>query len=221
MFKILIVDDHPIFCMGLKELLAQETDFTVCGTAGDIATARKAVKDYRPDMVIVDISLGQDNGLDLVKELSESEQSVFILVLSLHDEAVWAERALHAGTRGYVMKKEASESVVKAIRSIRQGKLYISEHIMSHILERFCGNVRCNSLATMDLLTDRELEVFRLIGVGFSSKEIADKLHVSIKTVGTYRDRIKQKLCLKSGLELTRKAVLWSEREQTPLIDEA
>ncbi len=214
MFQIVIVDDHPIFCLGLRELLIQENDLEVCAMAGSITKARKTIKEHSPDMAIVDISLGQENGLELVRELAETEDSVSVLVLSMHDELVWAERALHAGARGYVMKKEASELIVKAVQQIRSGKIFMSDQVMSHMLERFCGNTGCNNKDAMELLTDRELEVFRLIGLGLSTREISKSLHLSIKTVGTYRDRIKQKLCIKSALELTRKAVLWAEKEQ-------
>lgn len=214
MFQILIVDDHPIFCLGLRELLMQENDLEVCAMADSITEARRAIKTHGPDMAIMDISLGQENGLELVRELAETEDSISVLVLSMHDELVWAERALHAGARGYVMKKEASELIVKAVQQIRSGKIFMSDRVMSHMLERFCGNTGCNNKDAMELLTDRELEVFRLIGLGLSTREISESLHLSIKTVGTYRDRIKQKLCIKNALELTRKAVLWAEKEQ-------
>ncbi|MEZ0328121.1 MAG: response regulator transcription factor [Dissulfuribacterales bacterium] len=214
MFKIVIVDDHPIFCIGLKELLIQEKDFMVCDMVGSIAAARKSITKHRPDMAIIDISLGQENGLDLVREISENALPVFTLVLSMHDEMVWAERALHAGARGYVMKKEASDLIIKAVQQIRNGKIFMSEQIMSHMLERLCGNTGCENKDAMELLTDRELEVFRLIGLGLSTREISNTLNLSIKTVGTYRERIKQKLCIKNSMELTRKAVLWAEKEQ-------
>lgn len=214
MFRIVIVDDHPIFCLGLKELLMQENDLEVCAMAGNITEARDVIRKHGPDMAIVDISLGQENGLELVRELVEAEKNIHVLVLSMHDELVWAERALHAGARGYVMKKEASELIVKAVQRIRAGKIFMSDQVMSHMLERFCGNTGCDNKDTMGLLTDRELEVFHLIGIGLSTREISESLHLSIKTVGTYRDRIKQKLCIKNALELTRKAVLWVEKEQ-------
>jgi DNA-binding NarL/FixJ family response regulator len=214
MFRIVIVDDHPIFCLGLKELLMQENDLEVCALAGNMTEARKVIQKHSPDMAIVDISLGQENGLDLVREISEGEQSILVLVLSMHDEMVWPERALHAGARGYDMKKEASELIVKAVQQIRAGKIFMSEQVMSHMLERFCNNAGCEAINAMELLTDRELEVFRLIGMGLSTRDISERLHLSIKTVGTYRDRIKQKLCIKNAMELTRKAVLWAEKEQ-------
>ena len=214
MKKILIVDDHPIFRMGMQELLNQEEDFTVCGVAADFASARELLTGTSPDLAIIDISLAEENGLDLVKEISMNHSGLPVLVLSLHDESVWAERAIRAGARGYVMKKEASESVISAIRNILDGKIHVSPDMMSHLLDKFQGNPDAQGAPTIDLLTDRELEVFRLIGSGLSTREIAERMNLGIKTIGTYRDRIKQKLCLKNATELTRHAVLWMENEQ-------
>ena len=213
MKKILIVDDHPIFRMGMKELLNQEDDLSVSGVAEDIASACKSLSENPPDLAIIDISLAQENGLDLVKEISLNYGGLPTLVLSLHDESVWAERAIRAGARGYVMKKEASESVISAIRNILAGKIHLSPEMMARLLDKFQGNSEAQVTPTVDLLTDRELEVFRLIGSGLSTREIAERMRLGIKTIGTYRDRIKQKLCIKSGAELTRQAVLWKEKE--------
>lgn len=213
MTKILIVDDHPIFQMGMKELLNQEDDFTVCAVAEDFASARQALLEHGPDLVIIDISLAEENGLDLVKEICLKHSGLSVLVLSLHDESVWAERAIRAGARGYVMKKEASESVISAIRNILSGKIHVSPDMMAHLLDKFQGNPSAQGAPTVDVLTDRELEVFRLIGSGLSTREIAERMKLGIKTIGTYRDRIKQKLCIKSAAELTRRAVLWRENE--------
>ncbi len=213
MSRILVVDDHPIFRMGMSELINQEQEYTVCAVAEDITSARKAIKEHNPDMAIVDISLAGDNGLDLVKEISTEDQSFPILVLSMHDEIVWAERAIRAGARGYIMKKEASDSIISAIRNVLSGKVHVSEPVMSQLLNRFHVNPNSQGAETVDILTDRELEVFRLIGSGMSTREIAQQMKLGIKTIGTYRDRIKQKLNLKTAAELTRKAVLWTERE--------
>ena len=136
-----------------------------------------------------------------------------MLVLSLHDESVWAERAIRAGARGYVMKKEASESVISAIRNILNGKIHVSSDMMAHLLDKFQVNPEGSGAPTVDVLTDRELEVFRLIGSGLATREIASRMNLGIKTIGTYRDRIKQKLCIKNAAELTRRAVLWIEKE--------
>jgi DNA-binding NarL/FixJ family response regulator len=213
MAKILIVDDHPVFRMGMEELLNQEEDFTVCGVAEDIRSARRELIEKQPDLAIIDISLAQENGLDLVKEIASRHHCVRVLVLSMHDESVWAERAIRAGARGYIMKKEASESIIAAIRNILNGKIHVSASMMSHLLDKFQVNPDFQSIQSEEVLTDRELEVFRLIGQGLSTRAIADQMKLSIKTIGTYRDRIKQKLCLKSAVELTRRAVLWTEKE--------
>lgn len=214
MLKILIVDDHPIFRMGMAELLNQEADFSVCAVAEDIAEARKALREHEPDMAIIDITLAKDNGLDLVKEIAASDHPIPVLVLSMHDEAVWAERAIRAGARGYIMKKEASESVITALRNISRGRVHVSDNMMSLLLDKLHVNAASQGAPTEEVLTDRELEVFRLIGTGLSTREIADRMNLGVKTIGTYRDRIKQKLCIKSGAELTRRAVLWFENSQ-------
>ena len=197
--------------MGMKELVNQEEDFTVCAVAEDVFQARSALAADAPDMAIIDISLAEDNGLELVKEISGSSRSIPVLVLSMHDESVWAERAIRAGARGYVMKKEASESVISALRNIRDGRIHVSSNMVSRMLDKLHDNPNSRGTATVDILTDRELEVFRLIGTGFSTREIAEQMTLGIKTIGTYRDRIKQKLGLKNAAELTRRAVLWTD----------
>ena len=214
MTKILIVDDHPIFRMGMTELLNQEEGFTVCAAAEDIRSARKVLMEEKPDLAVVDISLAADNGLDLVKEIAAGDRNIPVLVLSMHDESVWAERAIRAGARGFVMKKEASESIVAAIKNILNGKIHISETMTTHLLDKFQINPEFQNAPSENALTDRELEVYRQIGAGLSTGEIAANMRLSVKTIGTYRDRIKQKLCLKSGAELTRCAVLWAEKER-------
>ncbi|MBU0960447.1 MAG: response regulator transcription factor [Proteobacteria bacterium] len=211
--KILIVDDHPIFRMGMKELINQAEDFTVCAVAADIFEARKALAAEAPDMAIIDISLAEDNGLELVKEISGSDKNIPVLVLSMHDESVWAERAIRAGARGYVMKREASESVISALRNIRAGRIHASSNMVALLLDKLQVNPNCKGVSTVDILTDRELEVFRLIGAGLSTREIANQMTLGVKTIGTYRDRIKQKLGLKNATELTRRAVLWTANE--------
>lgn len=211
--RVIIVDDHPIFRMGMAELLNQEDDFVICGLAEDIGSARKVIQDNVPDLAIIDITLAGDNGLDLVKELSSERNPLPILVLSMHDEQVWAERAIRAGARGYIMKKEASENVISALRNIRGGKIHVSARIMEKLLDRLQFKTVLSSNRTVDLLTDRELEVFRLLGSGLSSREIAAQMKLGIKTIGTYRDRVKQKLGIKTAAELIRRAVLWTEQE--------
>lgn len=215
MTRILIVDDHPILRMGMRELLNQEDGFDVCGVAENISSARKALAEHSPDLAIIDISLGGDNGLDLVKEMSEEHRQIAVLVLSMHDESVWAERAIRAGARGYIMKKEAAESIVSAVKNIMAGKVHVSEAIMAQLLDKFHLKPDLQYGSTEESLTDRELEVFRLIGAGLSTREIAERMNLGIKTIGTYRDRIKQKLGIKSAAELTRRAVLWTAKDSS------
>lgn len=219
MTKILIVDDHPIFTMGMSELVNQEKDFSVCAVAEDIAGAREAIRKHAPEMAIIDITLARDNGLDLVKEIASGPRPIPVLVLSMHDEAVWAERALRAGAKGYIMKKEASESVISALRNIARGKIHVSANMMSLLLGKMHVNPAAQGAPTEELLTDRELEVFRQIGAGLSTREIASRMNLGVKTIGTYRDRIKQKLCIKTAAELTRRAVLWGEKSSSGNID--
>ncbi len=216
MTRVLVVDDHPIFRMGMSELINQEQDFTVCAVAEDIASARKAMREESPDMAVIDISLSGDNGLDLVKEIAAEKGQFPMLVLSMHDESVWAERAIRAGAKGYIMKKEASESIISAMKDVLAGKVRVSEAVTSHLLDKFHVNPDQQGAKTVDILTDRELEVFRLIGLGLKTSEIANRMKLGVKTIGTYRDRIRQKLHIKTGAELTRKAVLWTEQEYSP-----
>ena len=211
--KILIVDDHPIFRMGMKELINHEDDFTVCAVATDIAEAMQALVDNAPDMAIIDVALADENGLDLVQQIHAQQKDFPMLVLSMHDESVWAERAIRAGAKGYVMKKEASESVIAALRTLREGKIHVSASMVSILLNKLQDDSAEEESAAEESLTEREAEVFRLLGEGFSTREIAEKMTLGIKTIGTYRDRIKQKLGLKNATELTRRAVLWVNNE--------
>lgn len=209
--KILLVEDHPIFRLGLGELINNEEDLVVCGGAESVNQALQAIADLQPDLVVADITLQNSDGIDLVKEVNRRYKDLPVLVLSMHDEFLYAERALHAGARGYIMKQEAMESVVTAIRHVLGGKVYLNEAMKEHILSNIAD--RSNSLdkSPIDRLTDRELEVFGMIGKGLSTREIAGKLHLSIKTIGTYRERIKEKLNLKHATELVRHAVHWEK----------
>lgn len=209
--RILIVEDHPIFRMGMEEMIEQEPDMTVCGAAETVSNAMKRVRELAPDLAVVDLSLKESNGLDLVKELHVRYPSVRCLVLSMHDEALHAERCIMAGAKGYIMKQEASESVVTAIRRIMEGHIHVSPAVMSQLLNIFQNQPSLAHKSPLKRITDRELEIFQLIGQGFSSKEIAMRLNLSIKTVGTYRERIKEKLNLKNAAELVRCAVVWVE----------
>ena len=211
--RILIVEDHPIFRIGLGELINQESDLTVCGEAEDIGKAWEKIRKLDPDMVIVDISLKGRNGLELIHQINSYGKDLPVLVLSMHDETLYAQRALRAGAKGYIMKKDASESVVKAIRSVLDGKIYVSEKVIGNILETLSGQAQTQDESIVEKLADRELEVFQFIGQGTSTKEIAEKLSLSVKTIGTYRERIKEKLNLRHTNELIRHAVHWVENE--------
>ena len=209
--KILLVEDHPIFRLGLGELINQETDLTVCGGAESVSAALRAIEDLQPDLVVADITLQDSDGIDLVKEVNRLYKHLPVLILSMHDEFLYAERALHAGARGYVMKQEAMESVVLAIRHVLAGKVYLDDAMKEHILSNIADGTASSDKPPIERLTDRELEVFSLIGLGFTTREIARKLHLSIKTIGTYRERIKDKLNLKHATELVRYAVHWEK----------
>lgn len=214
--KILIVEDHPIFRWGLSELINQEPDMLVCGSATDVTGALKAIQRLDPDLIIADITLENSDGLDLTKEVNRRSKTIPVLILSMHDQFLYAERALHAGARGYIMKQEAMESVVTAIRQVLAGKIYLNNQVKDRILFNLADRPAGGGRSPMDRLTDRELEVFRMIGKGFSTREIASKLHLSIKTIGTYRERIKEKLHLKHANELVRHAVHWEKSGKNP-----
>lgn len=212
--RILIVDDHPIFRNGLAQLINQEDDLCVCGEAEDYQGAMKAAAELKPAMIIVDITLKDMSGIDLIKEIRKFHKGIAMLVISMHDESLYAERAFRAGAKGYVMKQEASESVVQAIRRVRQGGIFASKKMTEQILSRFVeGNGDCAE-SPLKALTDRELEVFQLLGEGLSISEIGVRLHLSVKTIGTYRERIKEKLKLKNSTELLRYALNWVENER-------
>jgi DNA-binding NarL/FixJ family response regulator len=203
----------------MRDLINQESDMMVCGEAEDVSGGRKAIEQLQPDIVIVDLSLKSSCGIDLVRETRLVNKKLPVLVLSMHDESLHAERCLLAGARGYIMKQETSEFVVKAIRQILVGNIFISQKIMGNILNKFQNRPESIQKSPMENLTDRELEVFRLIGKGYSSGKIASQLSISVKTVGTYRERIKEKLGLKHGGDLAKYAVLWVETDifATPL----
>ena len=188
----------------------------VCGEAIDVSGAWRAIERFNPDLIIADITLENSDGIDLTKEVSRRYKSIPVLILSMHDQFLYAERALHAGARGYIMKQEAMEKVVTAIRQVLAGKVYLNEQVKDQILFNLADRPAGNGRSPLNRLTDRELEVFRMIGKGFSTREIASKLHLSIKTIGTYRERIKEKLNLKHANELVRHAVHWEKTGEIP-----
>jgi DNA-binding NarL/FixJ family response regulator len=209
--RILLVDDHPIVRLGIRHMLAAELDLEVSAEAESLEAATQLAATARPDLAIVDLSLAEGTGLDLLRSLRKLMPTLPVLVLSMHDETLFAERALRAGARGYIMKHEAITGLVNAIRQVLSGRIYVSEHMAQTVLERLGqeGAAPDNPLAT---LTDRELEVFDLIGRGLNTAAIAEQLGVSIKTIETYRSNIKTKLNLKDATELIRFAATWAER---------
>lgn len=211
--RILLVEDHPVFIVGLKELIDQEADLQVCGEASDVNEAWKQIERLRPDMVIVDITLKGRNGIELVRDLNTHEKSLPVLVLSMHEESLYAERALAAGARGYIMKQETSTSIVQAIRCVLGGEIYVGKNLMRTILSRF-ANQPDPSITPIEKLTDRELEVLEAIGKGLTTKQIAARLNLSTKTIGTYRERIKEKLGLQNAFELIHQAVRLIEQKR-------
>lgn len=212
MIRIVIVEDHPVFRSGLKELIETEKDLRVCGEADTIAKAIKVVENTQPDLVIVDITLKGRNGIELIKELHRDHSSLPILVLSMHDESLYAERAFRSGASGYIMKEETSESIVKAVRMVHSGQRYASKQFMSNVLNKFLSHSPDDTRTPIDRLTHRELDVFRLLGQGMTTKEIAIQLDLSVKTIGTYRERIKVKLDLQNASDLIHSAVRWLEK---------
>jgi len=213
--RILVVDDHPIVRQGLSQLINQEDDLIVCGAVKDASSALDAIAEARPDLVIVDISLEGPDGLDLLKAVRLRDPTLPVLILSMHDESLYAERALRAGARGYIMKHAATEGLLEAIRRILCGDIYVSDSVASLVLRHFAGAGRAAPVdrARFEDLTDRELEVFRMIGKGHATREIAESLHISIKTVESYQAHIKEKMSLKNSRELVQRAVQWITRE--------
>ncbi|MBN1507771.1 MAG: response regulator transcription factor [Sedimentisphaerales bacterium] len=212
-YSILIVDDHPVVRQGLAQLVNQEKDLEVQGYAEDAYQAMQAVKEVRPDMVIVDISLKDTSGMDLIKDMKVQYPNLPILILSMHDESLYAERALRAGAKGYIMKHEATERVITAIRRVLAGEIYVSDSMAATMVSKLATGVAPRSTSPVESLSDRELEVFRLIGEGHKTRDVADKLHLSVKTIETYRAHIKEKLGFKDGNELFRFAVEWVNSE--------
>jgi DNA-binding NarL/FixJ family response regulator len=208
--RIVIVDDHPMMREGLARLIEQEADLKMVGETDTAHQALDLIRDLKPDLVLVDITLPDKNGLELIKDIHVMYPGTNVLVISMHDEALYAERVLRAGGRGYIMKQEGGKRLMEAIRQVLAGKVYLSEKMAASILEIFSGG-RPESDSPVRRLTDREFEVFQLVGQGLDMREIAERLHLSIKTAEVHRTNIKQKLQLKSVGELIRYAVRWVE----------
>lgn len=210
--RILIVDDHPAVREALTIRIGRQPDLEVCGEATDMSEALRLIADTQPDAAVIDISLKTGNGLDLIKRIKDRNDGVRILVWSMHSDLLYAERALRVGALGYINKDQATDKIVEAIRRVLQGKVWLSEAMTEQMLNRAIGAERQVVMRlSVDTLTDRELEVFLLIGQGVKTADIAKRLHLSVKTVETYRDRIRRKLDLNDGVELARYAVLWTQ----------
>jgi DNA-binding NarL/FixJ family response regulator len=208
--RVFLVDDHPAMRQGLKELINQEEDLAVCGEADDVHSALDGIQKAKPDIAIVDLTLKESSGLDLVKDLKIRFTALPVLILSMHNETLYAERSIRAGARGYIMKEATTENIIVAIRRVLGGDIYLSPDISSKMLKKMAG-VRTGDTDSVESLSDRELEVFRLIGEGLRTRDIAERLHLSVKTVESYREHIKIKLHLDNAAKLTRAAVEWAQ----------
>lgn len=207
--SVLIVDDHAFLRRGLAQIIDDMPEVTVCGEAGGMSETLEQIRRTRPDIVIVDISLADGNGLELTKEIKANWPEIKVLVSSMHDEALMAERALRAGALGYVSKSDDVDAFIAALRRVRDGQVYLSQRMTDRLLTRVVAGGPEPSRSPLETLSDRELEVFELIGRGLGTKQIAAQLDLSRKTVETYREHIKTKLNLRNGTELTRHAVQW------------
>lgn len=214
--RVLIVDDHPLLRDGLKTVINQQPDLVVCGEAGDAPQAMKAVSALKPDIMLIDLSLSGSSGLELVKDIKTRYPGVPTLVLSLHDEALYAERSVRAGACGYIMKCASSAELLNALRDVLNGKVYLSENMASRLMKQVFGRREIEpERDSMGMLSDRELEVFQLIGEGHGTSDIARRLRLSMKTVSCYRENIKNKLQLKDATELVQHAVHWTANLRT------
>jgi DNA-binding NarL/FixJ family response regulator len=207
--SVFIVDDHPVVRDGLITLINHQQDLKVCGEAGDAAQTLKSISELKPDVVIVDIGLKSSDGLELTKSIKAQYPRLPVIVLSIHDESVYAERALRAGAQAYLMKEVVSENIITAIRTVLSGEIYVSNTMAKKLLRKLAAGKTHTIIAPIDSLSDRELEIFRLIGQGYKPSKIARSMHLSVKTVETYRARIKEKLNLTDASELLRYAIEW------------
>jgi DNA-binding NarL/FixJ family response regulator len=207
--RILIVDDHPLFREGLGQMIDRNPDLMVCGEAADAAEALTAIEELKPDLALVDITLGGTNGLDLIKVIREKYPDLPVLVVSMHEESLYAERALRAGAMGYVMKHEPAKTVRTAISKVLGGDIYLSERMSSSMLSKLMRGKNEAPVSPVEKLSDRELEVFQMLGQGKGTRQIAEELNLTIPTINSFRNRIKEKLQLKSATELMLHAIHW------------
>lgn len=213
--RVLIVDDHPMMRQGLAQLIDNEPDLKVCAEADNGAQALDLMVGQKLDLVLLDISLPDKNGLELIKDIRAVKPELPILIVSMHDEALYAERVLRAGARGYIMKQEGGIKLLQAIRQVLTGKIYVSEKMSARILETFSGHRPAAAASPVARLSDREFEVFQLIGQGRGTKDIAQHLNLSVKTVEVHRAKIKEKLGIATATDLVRYAVRWAEAQGT------
>jgi DNA-binding NarL/FixJ family response regulator len=211
--RVFLVDDHPLVREWLTTLIHQQPDLSVCGEAEGAPEALEAMVKLKPDVAIVDISLKGESGIELIKDLKAIEPDIAVIVLSMHDESLYAERSLRAGARGYIMKRETAKKVIAAIRQVVEGKLYLSERLTAVFAEKFVGGESVAVSPSIGQLSDRELQVFQLLGQGYETRQIAQSLNVSMKTVQAFCARIKEKLKLTSATELLREAIRWHESQ--------
>lgn len=212
--RVLVVDDHPHVRHGVRNSFDQQDDIECCGEAEDIAGALAQVDKCRPDVAVIDLVLKDENGLELIRELRSRYSKLAMIVLSMRDEAFYAERVLHAGARGFVGKNEAPEVLVEGVRQVANGQVFVSPSMASHLMAKMVDGTTADT-PLIDKLSDRELQVYELIGSGLETSEIADKLHISTHTVDTHRERIKQKLNISTAGELRKSAILWHQGQQT------
>ncbi|UCE61604.1 MAG: response regulator transcription factor [Phycisphaerales bacterium] len=212
--KILLVDDHPIVRQGITELIEHEEGVSVCCAAENVSEAMQAIAELKPDLAVVDLSLQDSSGLELIKEIKARYPDVLVLVLSMHDETLYAERVLRAGAKGYVMKEEATERLMTAIRKVLRGQVYLSDQMSARMLSKFVDGTPTAGDSAVGRLSDRELQVFELIGKGLGTRQIAKSLHLSVKTIESHREHIKDKLRLTSSQELMRHAMYWQQFER-------
>jgi len=212
--KVFLVDDHPIVRQGLTLLINQERDLTVCGEAEEMHSALQSIESAKPDIVVLDISLNGPDGLDLLKHLRSRHPKLPVLMLSMHDESIYAERTLRAGANGYIMKQEATDKVLIALRRILSNEIYVSDRIANNMLRHYVRGDQGAQSSPVTELSDRELEIFRLIGQGHTTRQIANELHLSVKTVESYQAHIKEKLSLHSARELVQHAIRWTANDK-------
>lgn len=212
--RVLLVDDHPVVREGLAQLISRQADLVVCGEAEDVPGALAAIERAKPDLAVVDLSLKGRSALELLKDLRSAKRRPPVLLLSMHDESAYAERALKAGAKGYIMKEETREKLLVAIRRVLAGEIYVSERMTTRILRQVAGAEAETLGVPFERLSDRELEVFRLLGQGRSTRQIAERLNLSVKTIQTYREHLMQKLDLASATELVRRAVQDVEQQR-------